>query len=267
MAGLPPSYGLGVVSLHNKAEGPTLPSNNRVPSSDFVAVITGAGKGIGYHIALSYAQAGARGLVVSSRTQSDLDQLTKQLKGINSSIEVLALVSDASKKADVDRLAAETHKRFGRADVVVANAGVFTKEFTAQDGSTRTPANILEDDDFERVIDINFIGTYYLAKAFVPLLKSTPNGAKAFIAITSVVSHFPSSGFSPVSYNVSKLAQNRLIESLHNDFHQDTDLTFYAVHPGVVATPAVTLLTGLSDGSKWDACKLIMTCTAVNMFC
>lgn len=259
MAGLPPSYGLGVVSLHNKAEGPTLPSNNRVPSKDFVAVITGAGKGIGYHIALSYAQAGASGLVVSSRTQSDLDQLTQQIKAINASTEVLALVSDASKKSDVDRLAAETQKRFGRVDVVVANAGVFTREFKAQDGTTRTPANALEDDDFDRVININFIGTFWLAKAFIPLLVSSPDGAKAFVAISSVVSHFPSSGFSPVSYNISKLAQNRLIESMHNDFHQSTGLTFYAVHPGVVLTPAVKELKSLSDGSKWDACKLITT--------
>ncbi|OAP59163.1 hypothetical protein AYL99_06461 [Fonsecaea erecta] len=251
MAHFPPSYGFRVTpTLHNKPEGPTLPSNNPVPTSPFVVVVTGAGKGLGFHTALSYAKAGASGLVVSSRTQSDLDELSRQLKAANPSVDVLALVADAAKEADVAKLAAETKARFGRADVVVANAGVMGKYYTAKDGSTRLPYNVEEDLDLPDVVDINFVGSYYLAKYFIPLLKASPNGAQAFIAISSVTSHFPNSGFTPLAYNISKLAQNRLIESLHNDYAK-SGLVFYAVHPGVVLTPQTASHLTVTDGAKW----------------
>ncbi|EXJ55030.1 uncharacterized protein A1O5_12769 [Cladophialophora psammophila CBS 110553] len=251
MAHFPPSFGFRVTpSLHNKPEGPTLPSNNPVPTKPFVVVVTGAGKGLGFHTALAYAKAGASGLVVSSRTQSDLDELSRQLKAVNSSINVLALVADMAKEADVAKLAAETKARFGRADVVIANAGVMGKYYTAEDGSTRLPYNVEEDLDLPSVVDINFVGSYYLAKYFIPLLKSSPNGAQAFIAISSVTSHFPNSGFTPMAYNIAKLAQNRFVETLHNDYAK-SGLVFYAVHPGVVLTPQTESHLTVSDGAKW----------------
>jgi NAD(P)-dependent dehydrogenase (short-subunit alcohol dehydrogenase family) len=257
----PPSFGFGVTpTLHHAAEGFTLPSRNPVPEKPFVVVITGAGKGIGFHTALAYAQAGATGLVVSSRTQSDLDELSRQVKGINSSIDVLALISDTSKEDDVARLAAETKKRFGRADVVVANAGVSSKVVTEKDGSKHEPKNIEEDEDLPRVMAINFFGTYYLAKYFVPLLKSSPHGGKAFVAISSVVSHFANSGFTTMAYNLSKFTQNRLIETLHGDYHASTGLNFYAVHPGVVLTPLTERVRDLADGAKWNSGKTDFFC-------
>ncbi|KAJ9609180.1 hypothetical protein H2200_006952 [Cladophialophora chaetospira] len=240
MAHFPPSFGFQVTpTLHNKAEGPTLPSNNAVHSIPFVVLVTGAGKGIGFQIALAYAQAGASGLVISSRTQSDLDELTRQVKKVN--------------KQDVVKLAAKTENHFGRIDVVVANAGVMSKYITAEDGSHRLPYNIEEDGDLPRVFDINLIGTYLLARHFIPLLNASPNRVQAFIAISSVTSHFSDSTFTPLAYNVSKLAQNRLIESLHNDYNAQTGLVFYAVHPGVVVTPQTEEHRKASDGKKWDA--------------
>jgi NAD(P)-dependent dehydrogenase (short-subunit alcohol dehydrogenase family) len=256
MAHFPPSFGFQVVpTLHNKPEGPTLPSNNKV-SKPYVVLVTGAGKGIGSHIALSYAQAGASGIIISSRTQSDLDALTKQLKEINSSLDVLAIVGDASKGSDVAKLAAETKKHFGRIDVVVGNAGVMNKYITAEDGSHRLPYNVEEDDDLPRVFDINFIGTYYLARSFIPLLKETTDGAQAFVSISSVTSHLTNSGFTPLAYNVSKFAQNRLIQSFAEDYKDKNGLVFYAVHPGVVLTPQTEGHVKASDGAKWDGGKL-----------
>jgi NAD(P)-dependent dehydrogenase (short-subunit alcohol dehydrogenase family) len=238
-----------------------LPSNNHVASKPFVVVVTGAGKGIGFHIALAYAQAGASGLIISSRTQSDLDELTRQLKAVNPSIDVLALVADTAKEPDVVRLAVETRTCFGRADIVVANAGVMSKYITTEDGSHRLPINVEEDADLPRVFDINFIGTYYLARHFIPLLKASSDGPQAFIAITSVLSHFPASAFAPLAYNISKLAQNRLIESLDNDYKGKDGLVFYTVHPGVVLTPQTEGHRKASDGAKWDASEYIRIST------
>ena len=249
----PPSFGFGATpTLHNKAEGPTLPSANPVPSTPFVVLVTGAGKGLGFHTSLSYAKAGASRLVISSRTQSDLDELTSQVKTINPSIDVLALVADTAEETDVAKLAAETTARFGRVDVVIANAGMMSKYITTENGEKRLPNNILEDADLLRVFDINFIGTYHLARHLIPLLGSSPNGANAFVAITSVTSHLTDSGFTPLAYNISKYAQNRLVEGLHNDHHKKEGLVFYAVHPGIVLTPQTEGHRNASDGAKWN---------------
>jgi NADP-dependent 3-hydroxy acid dehydrogenase YdfG len=101
-------------TIHSKAEGPTLPENNKV-SGPFVVVMTGAGKGLGYHVSLAYARAGASGICISSRTKA------------NPSIDVLSVICDTSKQEDVKTLAAKTEEHFGgRVDVVVANAGVIS---------------------------------------------------------------------------------------------------------------------------------------------
>src|ERR1700753_3441171 len=94
--GFPEHYGLEFPpTLHHEAEGPTLPENNR--SSDYVVVVTGAGKGLGVYIALAYARAGATGICISSRTQGDLDSLEKQLKEVSPKLEILSEICDTTK--------------------------------------------------------------------------------------------------------------------------------------------------------------------------
>lgn len=195
----PASYGFAFTNnIHSKAEGPTDPTNNKA-DGDFVVCVTGAGKGLGFHIALAYAKAGASGLIISSRTQSDLDSLSTEIKKINPKINLLSEICDTQKEDDVKRLAHGVMDKFGRVDVVIANAGIMSKYL--DDGSL--PQGIMSDLDFERVIDINLLGTVRVARHFTPLLlKST--GAQTFIVITSLASHFEVSQFTPVAYNVSK---------------------------------------------------------------
>jgi hypothetical protein len=107
-------------TIHSKAEGPTDPKNNQLPAN-FVVVVTGAGKGLGYHISLAYATAGAKGIAIASRTHSDLDKLETELKRINPALEVLKQACDTTKDADVKALADATQEKFGRIDVVVSS--------------------------------------------------------------------------------------------------------------------------------------------------
>ena len=105
------------------------------------------GKGLGYNISLAYARAGATGLIISSRTQSDLDKLETELHKINPKLEVLSQTCDTMNDDDVARLAAATKERFnGKLDVCVANAGVISKYL--QDGTL--PQGIMSDLDLER---------------------------------------------------------------------------------------------------------------------
>ena len=134
--------------------------------SPFIVLVTGAGKGLGLHISLDYARAGASGVIIASRTQSDLDAVEKRILEINPKCQVLCAVCDTTKRSDLDPLAFKTKDKYGRLDVVIANAGIISKYLP--DGSLST--NVIDDTDFSRVIDINLIGSAFRAQAFLPLL-------------------------------------------------------------------------------------------------
>lgn len=82
---------------------------------------------MGFHIAIAYAKANVSGLVISSRTTSDLDALSAEIRKVNLNVEILAQVCDTMKDDDVEKLVEATKKRFGRLDVCIANAGVISK--------------------------------------------------------------------------------------------------------------------------------------------
>lgn len=232
-------------TIHHKPEGPTLPENNKVPKQPFVVCVTGAGKGIGYWVSLAYARADVSGIVISSRTQSDLEKLSVELKKINPNLHVLSQICDTTKDSDVAALAEATKKEFGYLDVCVANAGIISKYLP--DGTL--PSGIFTDDDFNRVIDINFLGSVRTARYFVPLLLDKRSEG-AFVVITSVAAHFPASELTPIAYNTSKVAVNRLVEHLKNDYGHE-GLLAYAVHPGGVLTPQ-TENHSLEKGDRWE---------------
>ena len=220
-------------TIRDKLSEATKPENNKLPYP-FVVLITGAGKGLGFHISLAYAKAGASGIVIASRTKSDLESLEKKILEINPQCQVLSAVTDTTKKSDLDDLAAKTKEKFGRLDVVVANAGIISAYLS--DGSL--PIIVVEDDDFSRVISINLIGTALTAQSFLPLLAATPlPSPRAFIAMTSLASHSPSSALTSTAYNTSKIALNRLVEHIHNDHFETEGILAYAMHPGAVLTP------------------------------
>ena len=150
------------------------------------------------------------------------------------------------KEEDVQKLAKATKDRFGRLDVCIANAGVISKYLS--DGSL--PKGIMADLDFERVIEINFLGTVRVARHFTPLLLDT-QGAKVFVVITSLAAHFTHSNLTPIAYNTSKLAACGLMEHMANDHGKD-GLLAYAVNPGAVVTPQ-TQNHSLAKGDAWDS--------------
>lgn len=222
--------------LHSKAEGPTDPSNIKLPAN-YVVVVTGAGKGLGFHIAVAYAKAGASGISISSRTRSDLDELSAELHRINPDIKVVSNICDTQKDEDVKQLADDVKRVFGRVDVVIANAGIISKYIVSESGYRKIPQGVAEDDDFERVISINLNGSRRTAKYFFQLLKDTKDGAQTFIVVTSTAAHSTDSQFISMAYGISKIANNRMAEMMHNDHYEKDGILSYAIHPGAVVTP------------------------------
>jgi NAD(P)-dependent dehydrogenase (short-subunit alcohol dehydrogenase family) len=197
--GPPAYYGTNFTqTTHTKVPPNIDPSQTKLPHP-FVAVVTGAGKGLGYHIALAYARAGCSGLSISSRTASDLDALGEEIENLGDRVDVLKSVCDVQDNESVAALVEAVKGRWGRVDVVVANAGIISKyiepdqqqEGKKAEGRSNLPIGIIEDEDWSRVVNINLLGTWRISKAFMPLLTSTKDGAQTVRTI-SIPLHFTS---------------------------------------------------------------------------
>ncbi|KAF2465309.1 NAD(P)-binding protein [Lindgomyces ingoldianus] len=214
-------------------------------SKPFVAVVTGAGKGLGYHISLAYAKAGCTGISISSRTQSDLDALSKELKSINPNLEILSSICDTQSEASILDLETAVREKWGRVDAIIANAGIISKYIQKPGESEHhLPIGLEDDNDWARVLDININGTWRIAKAFMSLLKATTDGPQTLIVNTSLAAHSTNSQLCPIAYNVSKLACNRFVEHVDNDHREKDGIHAYALHPGAVLTPQTAGHTG-----------------------
>jgi NAD(P)-dependent dehydrogenase (short-subunit alcohol dehydrogenase family) len=123
-----------------------------------VAIVTGAGTGIGRAIALRFAGEGAA-VVLNGRREAPLRQVAAQLQ--SGGARCLAVGGDVTRPGDVDRLVAGTLQAFGRVDVLVNNAGAMI---------TRTTAGDCPDDDWARTFDANLTSVFRCARGALPAL-------------------------------------------------------------------------------------------------
>lgn len=202
------------------------PANVKLPDA-FTVCIIGASSGIGEHIAYSYAQARAPRIIVSARTTSDLSIVAEAVKRINPSGEVDMVECDVSKASSVEALAEYVKDRCGRLDILILNAGYA--------GPVTLKMDQGNPEWVQKAFEVNALGTYLAAHYFVPLLLGSENGLKGFIAIGSVAGCLRRGPIANTGYTVSKMAQIRLVEYLHEQFGEQ-GLFSLAVHPGAVMT-------------------------------
>lgn len=172
MSELPPHYGYAFTPTTHTSAIPSNISSLRLPSP-FIVVVTGAGKGLGYHISLAYAKAGCTGIAISSRTLSDLDALEQEIKKLSTggkAVEVLKTVCDVQNDESVKELERAVREKWDRVDVVVANAGIISQYVDRTDKGgegkgpqSNLPSGIVEDGDWMRVLDINVNGVWRIS--------------------------------------------------------------------------------------------------------
>ncbi|MBW7471915.1 SDR family oxidoreductase [Marinobacter sp. M216] len=183
-----------------------------------VAVVTGAGSGIGRALALALAKRGCR-LAVSDVNESGLAETVDALKGT----EVKSYHLDVSDRDAIYAHAAAVAKDFGQVNLVVNNAGV------ALSASVRE----MTDEDFKWVMDIDFWGVAHGTRAFLPHLIASGEGH-----VVNISSVFGLIGVPKQSaYNAAKFAVRGFTEALRQEMKlENQPVAVSCVHPGGIRT-------------------------------
>ena len=180
-----------------------------------VAVITGGNSGIGFGIAEAFKNEGAVGAIVG-RNQETLDSAVAQL-GDN----FIAINADVTSVADLERAFAATSEKFGKIDVVVANAG---------GGIVGTVADIGEA-DYDKTMDLNLKSVYFTVQKGLPYM----NDGGSIILIGSNAAHRAYASFT--LYGAAKAAVIYLAKGFSSDL-LDRKIRANVITPGTTDTPA-----------------------------
>jgi len=186
-----------------------------------VAVVTGASKGIGAGIAKHLAAEGAAVVVNYASSKQDADRVVDEIAKRGG--RAIAVQADVSKKAEIERLFAETRKAFGKLDILVNNAGIY--EFA--------PLEEITEEHFHKHFDINVLGLLLTSQA--ALKHFGPEGG-SIINISSGASTSAPPGASV--YSATKSAVDTITKSLAKELGP-RKIRVNAINPGMVETEGV----------------------------
>jgi NADP-dependent 3-hydroxy acid dehydrogenase YdfG len=186
-----------------------------------IAIVTGAGTGIGQGIALAFAKAGFN-LVLAGRRIETLEETAQKIKLTSAQVHLTA--TDVSDRTSVQNLAQKTIDIFGRIDILVNNAGINTKKRNLDD---------ISDEDWDRVININLTGAFNAFRAVRYQMKKQNDGL--IINIASMAGkHAGTVG--GAAYSASKFGMAALTQSINAEF-RDNGIRACCIYPGEVDTP------------------------------
>lgn len=185
-----------------------------------VALVTGAGKGIGRACALALADAGAH-VALAARTAADIEALAEHIRARGG--QALAVPTDVSDDAAVDRMLARVCDELGAVTVLVNNAG----------GSGPNNPLKMSADELAQVLAWNVVPAYRLIQKTAPAMQALRGGA--VVNISSVAARYVQQRFS--AYGAAKAALNQMTRNLAQDFAPHIRIN--AVEPGTVMTPAL----------------------------
>jgi NAD(P)-dependent dehydrogenase (short-subunit alcohol dehydrogenase family) len=179
-----------------------------------VAVVTGGNSGIGLATAKRFREEGAK-VAISGRDQRTLDEAVKTIGG-----DVIAVRGDVSRLADLDKLFQTVADKFGKIDVLFANAGI--AKFAPVTDSTEAL--------FDETFDVNVKGVYFTIQKALPLL----NDGAAIIINSSVASESGTAGAS--IYSATKAAIRSFARTLTTELI-GRGIRINVVSPGPITTP------------------------------
>jgi NAD(P)-dependent dehydrogenase (short-subunit alcohol dehydrogenase family) len=185
-----------------------------------VALVTGGGSGIGKAAALLLARHGVK-VAVLNRSPEEAEEVQAEI--VRKGGEAMALKADVSKPEDIQKAVDDLIKRYGRLDIVIANAGV---------NGVLNSIESMEVEDWKETIDINLTGTFLTLKHSIPHLKKQGGS----VIITSSVNGnriFSNFGFS--AYSTSKAGQVAFMKMAALELAA-YDIRVNAICPGAIKT-------------------------------
>ena len=196
-----------------------------------VVFIAGASKGIGQATAVAFAQAGAKAVYVTARSEAALAQTQALVQEANPETQCAFSVCDVTDASQVDAAVTDCVAQFGALDAADANAGYLGPWVKIGESDPQ---------GWWRSWDVNMKGTYHVLRYALPHLIESAKAWEAkggsgghLILVSSIGAQFVMPGAS--DYQTSKHATNRLCEFVQSD-HDEDGIKCFAMHPGGVAT-------------------------------
>lgn len=189
---------------------------------DKVALVTGANKGIGFGIAKHLGLSRWK-VLLGARDEGRAERAIGELRTLG--VDVLGWIHiELSDIAGIERAAEEAKRRCPELSLLVNNAGI-PGDMSVTSGDTALS-------DIRQTLDVNFVGTFALTKALLPLLESN-RGRIVNVTVPSEVSPY----WHPLAYVASKAAQNAMMGVMATEFRQrNTPVEIFSVHPGPTTT-------------------------------
>ena len=194
------------------------------------ALITGAGKAIGKAIAIALAKEGVN-VILIARTQTDIDQLADEASNLG--VKSLALAADVSDINSINSAVEKALAKFKTIDILINNAGI------AAFGKFME----LEPAEWEKIIQVNLMGTYYTTRAVIPNMIERQTGDIINISSTAGLNGNALTS----AYSASKFAVLGLTDSLMQEMRKH-NIRVSALTPSTVATDMAKDL-NLTDGN------------------
>ena len=187
-----------------------------------IAFVTGANKGIGYGIAKHLGLSGWQ-VIIGARDGQRAEKAIDELR--SAGVDVPGWVNiELSDLTSIEQAAKELNEKYEGLTLLVNNAGI--------PGDMSVNSLHTELSDIKETLDINFIGTFALTKALIPLLTKN-EGRIVNVTVPSEISPY----WHPLAYVTSKAAQNAMMGVMAIEFQQsNTSLEICSVHPGPTTT-------------------------------
>lgn len=193
--------------------------DTRHPLAGQVAVVTGAGRGIGSAISRKLAEFGATTILLG-RTQSSLDETARAIIEAGGKTEVIPC--DVTVLHQLEYAATRVDSTFGRVDVLVNNAGV---------GGFNDPLHTLPLEDWDRILNTNLRGVYYAIRTFAPIMIRSYSGHIINISSLAGKNALPNGA----AYAASKWGLNGLTYSVAEEVRRH-NIRVSVICPGSVDT-------------------------------
>ena len=187
-----------------------------------IVFVTGANKGIGFGIAKHLGKSGWQ-VIIGARDEQRAEKAVSELK--SAGVDVLGWVNiELRDLASIDEAVKVINEKYAGLTLLVNNAGI--------PGDMSVNSEHTELSDIKETLDVNFIGTFALTKALIPLLAKN-EGRIANVTVPSEISPY----WHPLAYVASKAAQNAMMGVMAIEFQQsNTPLEVFSVHPGPTTT-------------------------------